>query len=254
MDKQSLPPIAVSCENPFFAEQAARLAQQLCLPLIDKPDLRFGYLLCYTTHRLELRKLGKGAHGPIYVDFLGGPLGYRLAHSGGRRELLARAVGLPNRPDPYLIDATAGIGRDASILAKLGCQVLMLERSPIVVALLRDGLARAKQTAALSVSISLKHADAIAYLKTLSVSNRPDVVYLDPMYPHRTKSALVKKEMRVFRAIAGDDHDADMLLQSALGCAKQRVVVKRPRLGERLNGPTPAATVEGSTTRYDVYC
>ena len=78
-------------------------------------------------------------------------------------------------------------------------------------------------------------------------------VYLDPMFPHRDKSALVKKEMQVFRQVVGDDDDASQLLEAALGCARYRVVVKRPRKAPAIAGPEPAARVEGKSSRYDIY-
>ena len=80
-----------------------------------------------------------------------------------------------------------------------------------------------------------------------------DVVYLDPMFPHRDKSALVKKEMQVFRTIVGDDEDSGQLLASALKHARYRVVVKRPRKAPAIEGPEPTTRVEGKSSRYDVY-
>ncbi|MDP2105284.1 MAG: class I SAM-dependent methyltransferase, partial [Desulfobulbaceae bacterium] len=85
------------------------------------------------------------------------------------------------------------------------------------------------------------------------VEQRPEVVYLDPMYPHRTKSALVKKEMRILRLLVGDDPDAPKLLAAALACARERVVVKRPIKAEPITGPTPSMAIIGKTGRFDVY-
>ena len=95
--------------------------------------------------------------------------------------------------------------------------------------------------------------DAISFLQSLTKDHSPHVIYLDPMYPHRKKSALVKKEMRFFRALVGEDEDAGDLLDVALRCATTRVVVKRPRRGESLPGPPPTRTILGKSTRYDVY-
>jgi 16S rRNA (guanine1516-N2)-methyltransferase len=96
-------------------------------------------------------------------------------------------------------------------------------------------------------------ADGRAFMKTLSEAQRPEVVYLDPMYPTRNKTALVKKEMRVLKNIVGEDHDAPALLVAALACARQRVVVKRPRLASPLAGPKPSMQIAAKTTRFDVY-
>jgi 16S rRNA (guanine1516-N2)-methyltransferase len=133
----------------------------------------------------------------------------------------------------------------------------MLERSAIVAALLRDGLERAKSVPSLATLIDerirLKQVDAIPYLEHLSTDARPDTIYLDPMYPHRTGSALVKKEMRVLRDINGEDADAEALLKAALVQAKRRVVVKRPRLAQTLGSSPPSMSIAGKTTRYDIY-
>ncbi len=104
-----------------------------------------------------------------------------------------------------MVDATAGLGRDAFVLAALGCQVQMLERNPVVAALLDDGLRRGYLDAEigpwLRERLTLLHASSLTAL--VAIEPRPEVVYLDPMYPHRQKSALVKKEMRVFQSLVG---------------------------------------------------
>jgi 16S rRNA (guanine1516-N2)-methyltransferase len=90
-------------------------------------------------------------------------------------------------------------------------------------------------------------------MKRILDHERPEVIYLDPMYPHRTKSSLVKKEMRILRVLAGDDQDAAGLLVAALACARKRVVVKRPRLAPRIEGQTPSTEITSKNSRYDVY-
>ena len=250
--------IGVCCNAYLRISQAQALAERLKLPFTQTTaDLPFDYLLCYTTDRLELRPQGFQAINPVAVDFLSGRLGYRLLHERSKRQPLAKAMGLKRASKPKVIDATAGTGRDALVLALLGCQVLMMERSPIIAALLSDGLQRAAKSATLSELIyhrvNLKCSDAITYLKSLPTDERPDIVYLDPMYPPRKKSAEIKKEMRILRDIVGDDSDANALLESALACATGRVVAKRPRLTGPLPGPTPSAIVQGKTTRYDIY-
>lgn len=217
----------------------------------------FDYYLCYTLERLELRQPETQKTKPIFVDFLHGPLGYRLAHGKSKRQPLAKAVGLAGVSNLKVIDATAGTGRDALVLALLGCHVLMIERSPIIAALLSDGLKRAAMSPIMKElvnhQIHLEHTDAITYLNNLAAGNRPDVVYLDPMYPPHKKSAANKKEMRILRDIVGGDADANVLLKTALACATVRVVVKRPRWATPLVGRAPSTIIQGNTTRYDVY-
>ena len=249
--------VAVCCDAPFRINQAKTLADNLELPFIKPPAEAFDYLLCYTTDRLELRPQGTQITNPIAVDFLSGRLGYRLVHDTSKRQPLAKAIGLKRASNLKVIDATAGTGRDALVLALLGCRVLMMERSPIIAALLSDGLQRAAKSSTLHEliyqQVHLKRADAITYLKSLSTNQRPDIVYLDPMYPPRKKRAEIKKEMRILRDIVGGDTDAKALLESALACATRRVVVKRPRQSNPLAGPAPSAIIQGKTTRYDIY-
>jgi len=192
----------------------------------------------------------------VYVDFVGGALGFRSRHGNRNKEPLARAIGLKDRDPPTILDATAGLGRDAFILATLGCRVILVERSPLIAALLRDGLARAladANTRTAAERMQLHGGDAVAVMERCAEHGRPDVIYLDPMYPHRSKSALVKKEMRMVRALVGEDVDAPQLLEAALRIARKRVVVKRPRSAPALPGIAPSHTLLGSTTRFDVY-
>ncbi|MGB0414681.1 MAG: class I SAM-dependent methyltransferase [Coraliomargarita sp.] len=197
----------------------------------------------------------------IRADFQSPSVTYRRKQGGGRGQLIARAVGFKANHAPRVLDGTAGLGGDAFVLASLGCEVRMCERVPAVRALLADGLVQARkhadaQDAQLGVVLDrmkLLEADAIEYLQALDEGERPDVIYLDPMFPERTKSALVKKEMRVFHDLVGADSDADQLLEVALPVARQRVVVKRPRLATALSGPKPSNVIEGKTSRYDIY-
>ena len=246
--------LALHCEESARRAEAQRLAEQLGLSLTARVDGDEGYRLVLTAERLELRTLGPKAPGPVYADFVGGKVGYRHRHGGGRGQPIAKAVGLKKGATPTVLDATAGLGRDAFVLASLGCEVTMIERSPIVAALLRDALARAElhgDTAEVTARMRLIEGDAVNEMDSLA--GRYDVVHLDPMYPHRDKSALVKKEMRLFRDLVGEDPDADRLLEAALACAAKRVVVKRPRNAPPLADRKPSYTVESKTTRYDVY-
>ncbi len=248
--------LAVGCASPEHLEQARVLAEKLDLPL-SGPDLSaWDALLMVTDMGLALRPCGRRAPGPVRVDFVTGKLAHRRRFGGGRGQPLARAVGLKGGRNPRLLDVTAGLGRDGFVLATLGCHVTLVERSPVIAALLQDGLNRARQapeTAQIAGRMLLHHADGLAYLKRLEADRRPDVVYLDPMYPHRGKSALVKKEMRIFRQLVGDDLDAPALLQAALSQARFRVVVKRPARAEPLGGEAPTMSISSPNTRYDVY-
>ena len=215
-----------------------------------------GLALCVSAERLELRQFGPNAPGPVCVDFVDGAVGHRRRFGGGRGQLIARAVGLKKGHTPSVVDATAGLGRDAFVLAQLGCRVAMIERSPVVAALLSNGMERAardEDVASVIERLSLHVADAAQWLNALTEEQRPDVVYVDPMHPDRRKAAKVKKEMRLFRQLVGGDEDEGELLKAALLAADKRVVVKRPRKAAAIAGPEPGLVMSGKSTRYDIY-
>jgi len=243
---------AVTAAHQHCASKAKRLATKLHLPFVEIGDHNYLTLLIVTDKRLELQLTESKSSRPIYVDFLSGTLAHRRQFGGGRGQLIAKAVGLQNRKHISILDVTAGLGRDSFVLANLGCKVTMIERNPIIAALLKDGLMRAKkETWFKALELTLIENDAIYYLKSLE--NLPDVIYIDPMFPSRKKSALVKKEMRVLRHVVGDDEDASILLSTALKKATKRIVVKRPRLAPAISGPEPDFSFKGKSSRFDVY-
>ncbi len=250
--KEPPPTIAVSWQSEEDHTLALDLAQRLKLPLApEAPAATF--LLCFCAGRLELQEVGAGKAGPVFVDFSAGKAAYRRLHGGGRNQPLARAVGLKKNRCPVVLDATAGLGRDAFVLASLGCTVHLIERSPILHALLEDGLRRGERDDSIKdimARMSLTWADAA---HTTDHGQNADVIFLDPMYPHRNKSSLVKKEMRRTRALVGDDDDADALLDWALSCCPARVVVKRPKGAPFLGNKKPPLIIKSKTSRFDVY-
>ncbi|MBC8318093.1 MAG: class I SAM-dependent methyltransferase [Desulfobulbaceae bacterium] len=246
------PDIAVFCEAEQRQSEAAELALSLGLPFTVTAG-GYAMLLVLTPERLELRQSGPGAPGGIAVDFASGLLRFRRLYGGGRKQPLAKAIGLKHNLCPTILDATAGLGRDSFILAALGCTVQMIERSKIIAALLQDGLDRAKQNPAINTITGRMTLVAENSIMLPPLPQQPDVIYLDPMYPHRTKSALVKKEMRLLRAVVGDDTDAPSLLEWALSQQKERVVVKRPKGAPDIDGPPPTFVIKSKNSRFDVY-
>ncbi|WP_251977416.1 class I SAM-dependent methyltransferase [Salinicola avicenniae] len=195
---------------------------------------------------------------PIRADFVTGAVAHRRRFGGGRGQLIAKACGFGKGVVPQVVDATAGLGRDAFVLASLGAEVLMVERVAAIHALLASALAGASadpEIGEIAARLALSHADSASGLAGAVAAwpHEAQVVHLDPMFPHREKSALVKKEMRLFRALAGDDADAPRLLEAALDVATHRVVVKRPRKAPPIDGPAPHHVIEGKTSRYDLY-
>ncbi len=211
------------------------------------------YELVMTDDRLGLQNTDEKSL-PLVIDFVAGKMHYRRQQLSLRKEALARALGLKSNKQPTIIDATAGLARDSFVIAALGFHVQLIERSPTIHALVSDGIRRAllnPETASIAQRMHLIQADAITYLQNLK--EKPNLIYLDPMFPERKKSALSKKDMRIFHDVVGDDLDADGLLQAALACATDRVVVKRPRLAVELAGIKPSFTLEGSSSRFDIY-
>ena len=213
-------------------------------------------LLVVGDGRLALREAGRRAAGAVCADFTGGAVDRRRRAGGGRRDPIARAIGL-GAGTRRVLDATAGLGRDAFLFAWLGCEVVAVERSPVVAALLRDALRRARAVptvdAILSARLRVVEGDARRVLAALPAGERPDAVYIDPMYPPRRGTALNKKEMRVLRGVVGCDEDAAGLLEAARGAALRRVAVKRHARSPALGGVEPDFTCAGRSTRFDVY-
>ncbi|MFB0934489.1 MAG: class I SAM-dependent methyltransferase [Propionivibrio sp.] len=226
-------------------------AHRLGLPCGGTSD----YALQLGPDGLQLALLGPDAPGPVRVDFVAGAVAHRRQFGGGSGQMIAKAVGIQPGIRPSVLDATAGLGRDAFVLAGLGCDVTLIERHPLIAALLEDGLSRASGDAVVGSIVArmrLLAGNAIELMRAWE-GEAPQVVYLDPMFPHRDKSALVKKEMRLFRPLVGDDDDAPALLEAALALASHRVVVKRPRKAPVIGGIAASYALEGNSSRFDIY-
>ena len=202
--------------------------------------------------------------GPVSIDFLSGKKAHRRQFGGGKGQPLVRAMGQLENGMPKIIDATAGMGGDSYVLASLGFEVKMIERSPIVSALLHDALTRANQALDTELptelqqsiqNLSLVNANSADYL--LNKQPDVDVIYMDPMYPEKKKKAAAKKEMQALQQLVGPDLDSERLLEAALKTAKYRVVVKRPKGADpvycALNNIQPSSNISSPNTRYDIY-
>lgn len=240
---------------------AAELSQRLGLPLLSAGNPQ----TCNEAHTVlvidgaqrSLQRTGKGAPGPVKVDF--GSLQMRHRRRSGHFELISKAVGQDKKRQLLILDATAGLGTDAFVLADLGCEVLLCERQPVIAELLRAGL----QLAASGADQWLL--DTVAHMhlhsgdaRLLAMPRLPDVdvIYLDPMFPPRGKSAAVKKEMALFQQLLereSDEQDAAALLHWAVQQSAARVVVKRPSRAPNLAGLSPSHSISGKAVRYDVY-
>lgn len=249
--------IVVQALLPELRPAAKQLADQLALPLVavNDPAIDAEFALQWGPQGLWLQELGKQAPGPVQVDFVSGAAAHRRQFGGGSGQMIAKAVGIQSGVRPSILDATAGLGRDAFVLACLECPVIMIERQPVVAALLADGLARAAlspEVAPIAQRMRLLTGDAISLMQNWQ-AQAPQVIHLDPMFPERDKSALVKKEMRAFKPIVGEDADQAELLAAALALASHRVVVKRPRKAPCIEGIKPSYELLGKSSRYDIY-
>lgn len=249
--------LAVASDNPLNDLDAQALADALSLPYFSLQGAlkfvdEFDYLLIRSQHSVALAKTGKGAPKPVLIDFTAGAVDHRRRFGGGKGQDIAKAVGLNKRAQLSVLDATAGLGRDAFVLASLGCHVSLCERVGFVRALLEDGLSRAllhSEVSGIASRMPLISGD-ISEIH----DERFDVVFLDPMYPHTDKSsAAAKKEMAFFRDLVGKDEDADLLLPKALEIANYRVVVKRPKGAPYLNNVEPTYQLDGKAGRFDIY-
>lgn len=238
-------------------QRAEDLCQYYGLELLFALPQTEQFYLCLDEAGLSLKQ-GNQPRTSVQVNFSEGSNAHRRKFGGGMGQDIAKAIGVSSAYKPKVLDATAGLGRDAFVLASLGCTVTAYERQPVVAALLADGLARAARDddiAAIVARIRLQFgASHDLLIPAAEPAYMPDVVYLDPMFVHDDKqSAQVKKDMQAFRNLVGQDSDADGLLAKALACARCRVVVKRARKAAPLAGKEPSYALLGKANRFDVY-
>ncbi len=234
---------------------AKAFAEQHQLDCVREGDIKTGLALVFSSSSATTL-FDKEKNISIHVDFLSGDLAHRQKYGGGRGQSIAKAIGLkPGRNPPSVIDATAGLGRDAFVLANLGCSLTLLEQSPVVAELLQDGIERAGEDEnfqqILKRGFKLINQNSIDYLEKLQ--DYPEVIYLDPMFPERKKTASVKKNMQLLQKLLGHDEDSRTLLEIALNRASRRVVVKRPKGAPVLSEHKPDYQVESKKMRYDIY-
>lgn len=245
--------------DPENRHRAELMAHQLGLPLIAPAqpltDSQAGFR--WFDNKLSLHLLLDGKESELSLDFCEGEVGFRAARVNKSNEVVAKAIGCKPHYRPKVLDATAGMGRDALVMAMLGCQVVMQERHFAIFELLADALRRFKsipELSAVSEKMSLSRIDSLERLMPDDlIQQQVEVIYLDPMFPERKKSALVKKEMRIFKQLAGEDPDADELLLRALKTGVKRVVVKRPKGAPFLAEIKPTHQITAKKFRYDVY-
>lgn len=250
--------VTVCFESENLAAVAIPFAEKHALEVRSVETVSTPFILYYKEVFVEL--IDRQTNTAIHVDFLAGTLAHRRQYGGGKGQAIAKAIGLKQYKLPLnVLDATAGLAKDAFVLACLGCSLTLLEQNPVVAELVKNALIRAENDEAFKTikeqGFELINADAVEFIKT--ITNPPDVIYIDPMYPERKKSAAVKKNMQILQKLVSHNTDKTIketiLLNQALIIAKKRVVVKRPKGAPYLTDMQPSMSIESKITRYDVY-
>ncbi len=180
------------------------------------------------------------------IDFAEDRRNYHKKKSTMKKELIGRALGA-GRAGLRVLDLSAGLAIDAVFLAQLGFEVTALERNPLIFLALNEG------HLTFSEELKLKFQFASAELILQNLSEDFDVIYFDPMFPEKVKSALPRQEMVFFRNLVGSDSDAAQVLQLALQQKSvRRVVVKRPIKAPFLL-KKPHSQIVGKLVRFDIY-
>lgn len=181
----------------------------------------------------------------------------RLKHNNLTHELLVKAAKLKNADGPLtVLDATAGMGEDSLLLAAAGFEVYLYEQDPVIAALLSDTVRRGLEDAQLHDSVARMHVmegDSIAAMRQISETGIPqvDVIYLDPMFPAREKSGLIKKKFQLLQQLERPCAEEKELLEAAISAHPKRIVIKRPAKGPYLAGVKPSYSLDGKAIRYD---
>ena len=179
----------------------------------------------------------------------------RLKPGRLQRELLVRAARVRKRSTsgpPTAVDATAGLGEDALLLAAAGFDVLLFERNEAIFALLADALRRAAdipELAGVVERMRAVRADSIEGLRSLDF--QPDIILLDPMFPAKHKDAAAKKKLQLLQQLEQPCEDEEALLEAAIAARPRKIVIKRPVKGPHLAGRKPDYTLSGKAIRFD---
>lgn len=230
--------------------EAERLADRLNVSLCESDQpVPSGLTLRFHSGGLSLLEEGLEMQGDLTYMIP------RIKKANLDREYLVRAARLKNLPEhPLAVDATAGMGEDSLLLAAAGYRVILYECNPVIAALLRDSLRRADDVAELREIVhrmELREEDSIEAMGMPDIS--PDLVLLDPMFPERKKSALIKKKFQLLHRLESPCRDEERLLEAAIQAAPRRLVVKRPLKGPYLAGKKPDFSIKGKAIRYDCF-
>lgn len=243
-------PYFLSCESSDQGAQIQSLSKRTGIPILSEASEGFCLHLLHS-NALEIYGL-KNPGLRVQVDFTSGEFLHRLKTSG-KNQSLTKSIGVA-KGLTQVLDVTGGLGGDAMVLASVGCTVTVCERHPMIALLLESALKLATAKLDFASRVHLQIVNAQDFL--LSKNQEFQVIYLDPMYPIKEKSALPRKEMQILEELVGSDSDQAQLFELALSKASERVVVKRPKTAPPFSTSShmvPTHSFEGTTTRYDMY-
>lgn len=210
----------------------------------------------------------EGEHLTIMFDSKGVSLsGYGLCYQGdfenmlrrvsdGRlqHEMLVKAVKSTSDTKLTAIDATAGMGEDAFLIAAYGYDVTLHEQNPVIAVLLKDAIRRAKKHPELKEIASRMHLVEGDSVELLSKRvDEVDLIYLDPMFPQRQKTGLINKKLQLIQKLEPPCSTEQDLFMAAEGAHPSKIIVKRPLKSPHLAGKKPNYMLEGKAIRYDCY-
>ena len=245
--------LVIAQSDPVANPQELALQASLKIPLMPIVEIEEAvrFYLYYDEFGLALQSTASQAPGSLRVDFAALT---RRADDSILQQNLAKAIGARKGKRPTIVDATAGLGSDSFLFAAIGCDVVSIEKNPIVFALLKDGLLRFEQQGSIEAEIisriSLQHSDFLEIAKTLDGAQ---VVYLDPMYPIKNKTAKARKGMSYLQELVGSSLNDNDLMEAAYLVATERIVIKRAKSSPFIDGTEPSMSFKGSSSRYDVY-
>lgn len=228
--------------------QAEKLAKCLSTPVAERILEKVeGPVLRFTKEGLFFENGKMVLHG----DF--SAMSHRLENGRLLHEPLLKAVKLKDKDESLsIVDATAGLGEDSILLAAAGHNVTLIERDPIICALLKDAVRRGARVQGLKEAVSRMQVIEGNSIHVLAgLAERPDVILLDPMFPEKTNTALVKKKFQMIYLLERQASDEDELMKAAMNANPRKIVVKRPLKGPYLGGVRPGYSLEGKTIRYD---
>lgn len=226
-------------------DMAESFAKRTGVPILDKPGENLTVLF-------DAKGVSLTGYGLTYQGDFEGML-HRVSDGRLAHEMLVRAA-KTTETDLKGIDATAGMGEDAFLLAAYGYDMTLYEQNPVVAVLLKDALRRAKkhpQLKEIADRMKLVEGNSVEELKTRV--DAVDLIYLDPMFPGRQKSGLINKKLQLIQKLEPPCSDEVELFEAAIQAKPSKIIVKRPLKSPFLAGKNPTYELKGKAIRYDCY-